>query len=219
MAEQETRISLVRHGRVHNPNTILYGRLPGFSLSETGREDAGQAARLLRNEPVAAIYSSPLRRAVETAHAIARFHSASQIQIQDLLIEVYTPFEGRPAAAADARGGDVYTGSRKPFEQPRDVFRRANSFFLGVRKTHRGQHVAAVTHGDVIVFMALWSRGLEPSAENKVRFSRLNILDGYPATGSVTTFRYLTDSDLERPLLHYQAPTSGRRRGEKESKR
>lgn len=209
MARQETQISLVRHGRVHNPDQVWYGRLPGFPLSEAGRRDAERAARQLCNEKLAAIYSSPLRRAVETARVIAAFHTGLAVEVRDCLIEVFSPFDGLPADLADARGGDVYTESPEPFEQPRDIVRRARAFFQEARKAHAGGHVAAVTHGDVIVFMALWARGLDASAENKVRFSRLNILGGYPAPGSITSFRYRTDSDQERPQLSTEDRTVG----------
>ena len=42
---EQTRVHVVRHGEVHNPDGILYGRLPGFRLSDTGRaQAAGRAA-------------------------------------------------------------------------------------------------------------------------------------------------------------------------------
>jgi broad specificity phosphatase PhoE len=40
-----TTIHLLRHGEVHNPTKVLYGRLPGFRLSERGLEQAEVAAR------------------------------------------------------------------------------------------------------------------------------------------------------------------------------
>ena len=43
MAEQ-TRVHVVRHGEVHNPTGVLYGRLPGFHLSERGRAQAAAVA-------------------------------------------------------------------------------------------------------------------------------------------------------------------------------
>jgi broad specificity phosphatase PhoE len=201
-----TRIALVRHGQVHNPEYLLYGRLPGFHLNRAGRGDAERAARLLQTEPLAAIFSSPLERAMETAHAIAHLHPDIEVQPSDLITEVYTPFEGRPAAEADARQGDVYTGSTAPFEQPENIRLRLERFFRQVRQSYPERHVVAVTHGDVILFMALWARGLAVSAENKVCFSRLNILDSYPDTGSITTFSFRTDSPLERPELSYVVP-------------
>jgi broad specificity phosphatase PhoE len=60
-------IVAVRHGPVVNPENIVYARLPGYHLSEQGRGDAGRLAAELSGIAVAAVYSSPLDRAVETA--------------------------------------------------------------------------------------------------------------------------------------------------------
>ena len=38
------RIHLVRHGEVHNPEGILYGRMPGYGLSQRGFEMADRVA-------------------------------------------------------------------------------------------------------------------------------------------------------------------------------
>lgn len=62
---------LVRHGEVDNPQGVVYADLPGFGLSERGRSQAAAAASHLADRPLAAVYSSPLRRAVQTASAIA----------------------------------------------------------------------------------------------------------------------------------------------------
>jgi len=70
------RLWLVRHGTVHNPDRVLYRRLPGFHLSSRGREEAEEAARFLRGEPLEAVWHSPLERAVETAEIISRPHGA-----------------------------------------------------------------------------------------------------------------------------------------------
>ena len=71
---QATTIHFVRHGEVHNPDHILYERLPGFHLSDRGRRMAEATARYLAASPqtntAAAIYSSPLDRTRETAQAI-----------------------------------------------------------------------------------------------------------------------------------------------------
>ncbi|MDP7364835.1 MAG: histidine phosphatase family protein, partial [Candidatus Latescibacteria bacterium] len=63
-----TTIYLVRHGEVHNPEQIIYGRLPGFGLSTKGREQVEAAATALEKlKPFDVLYSSPLQRAQESA--------------------------------------------------------------------------------------------------------------------------------------------------------
>ena len=63
------RLHLVRHGEVHNPQRVLYGRLPNFRLSDDGRAMAQQAADHVKRlgRPVTALYASPLQRTRESA--------------------------------------------------------------------------------------------------------------------------------------------------------
>lgn len=70
----KTVIYLVRHGRVENPGKIEYGRLPGFSLSRSGREQAmAIAQKILKDKiDICSVVSSPLERTVQTAEIISR---------------------------------------------------------------------------------------------------------------------------------------------------
>ena len=69
-----TTIHFVRHGKVYNPDHLLYERLPDFHLSDLGRRMAQATATYLAKNPqtntIAAVYSSPLDRTRETAGAI-----------------------------------------------------------------------------------------------------------------------------------------------------
>ena len=64
------RLFLVRHGQVHNPRELAYGHLPRFGLDPQGREQAERTAAWLSNCGVAALYTSPLLRARQTAAII-----------------------------------------------------------------------------------------------------------------------------------------------------
>src|ERR1700684_1670449 len=66
-----TVVHLLRHGEVENPKGIIYGRIPGFGLSEDGRMMAKAAADYLAERDVVAIFTSPLERARETAEPLA----------------------------------------------------------------------------------------------------------------------------------------------------
>src|SRR5256885_1919033 len=66
-----TRIYLIRHADVENPNRVLYGHLPGFPLSARGRDQAAELGRRLRDGGLRRIVHSPLERASETAQIIA----------------------------------------------------------------------------------------------------------------------------------------------------
>ena len=65
-----SRLYLIRHADVENPNRVLYGHLDGFQLSALGRSQAGALGDQLRDEGLKRIVSSPLARAVETARLI-----------------------------------------------------------------------------------------------------------------------------------------------------
>jgi broad specificity phosphatase PhoE len=95
-----TVVHLLRHGTVHNPDGILYGRIPGFRLSDEGRAQAEQVAEALAEADVAAVVASPLQRAQETATPIAKSHGLD-IVTEDGLIESGNLFEGRRFGVGD----------------------------------------------------------------------------------------------------------------------
>jgi broad specificity phosphatase PhoE len=66
----QTRLYLIRHADVENPNKVLYGHLDGFQLSALGRGQAAAVGERLRADEVRRIVHSPLARAVETAQLI-----------------------------------------------------------------------------------------------------------------------------------------------------
>ena len=88
-----TVVHMMRHGEVYNPDGVLYGRLPGFRLSDTGRTQARTVAAALADHDIAAVFASPLQRAQETAAPIAAAHGLT-ITTNDELIEADNVFEG-----------------------------------------------------------------------------------------------------------------------------
>ncbi|WP_127792906.1 histidine phosphatase family protein [Agromyces sp. LHK192] len=89
------QIHLVRHGEVHNPGGVLYGRLPGFPLSEHGRSTAQGAADELERtgRAIDAVIASPLERAMESAAPIARFAGLAA-EPDERVIEAFSRLEG-----------------------------------------------------------------------------------------------------------------------------
>jgi broad specificity phosphatase PhoE len=95
-----TVVHLLRHGEVHNPTKILYGRLPGFRLSELGVQMAEAAARALSEHDVTHVGASPLERAQQTAEPIAaRFDLP--VAVDERLIESANWFEGKRVSPGD----------------------------------------------------------------------------------------------------------------------
>lgn len=202
-----TKIYLIRHGQVHNPHQVMYGRLPGFRLTSTGRRQAQTAGQHLNGGSVDALYSSPMLRARQTAHEILNHVKSTKLSISSLLNEVCTVYEGRPGAEVDARQGDVYTGAAACFEQPKDVVARTLKFIRRMRRRHAGGRVAAVTHGDIITFIVLWAKGMDPTPKNKNRLLKAGFPSSYPAHASITTLTFHTNDEEERPSIEYLHPS------------
>ena len=91
---------LLRHGEVFNPDGILYGRLPGFRLSENGSRQAKIVAGVLADADLAVVLASPMQRAQETAAPIAAAHGL-EIVTEDRLIEADNRFEGERVSVGD----------------------------------------------------------------------------------------------------------------------
>lgn len=96
-------VHVVRHGLVDNPDGILYGRLPGFHLSEVGHAMAERTANhlcALTDGRVVYLAASPLERAAETAEPLAR-ELGLPVATDDRLIEPTNVFEGTAFAVGD----------------------------------------------------------------------------------------------------------------------
>ncbi|MBW2443769.1 MAG: histidine phosphatase family protein [Deltaproteobacteria bacterium] len=202
----ETAISFVRHGEVFNPDNVFYGRLAGFGLSGKGKYQAVRAAEALNGSRLTAIFSSPLLRARQTAGELVKSNPHLKLRVSSLLAEVASPFDGRPAREVDNLNGDVYTGSGDRFEQPRDIVHRVRQFIRRSRRQYAGDHIAAVTHGDVIAFTVLWINRQPLIPAHKSRLAPFGVSDGYPALASVTTFTFRTELDDEIPAVAYLRP-------------
>jgi broad specificity phosphatase PhoE len=92
-----TIVHLLRHGEVFNPDHVLYGRLPGYRLSELGAAQAKVAAEWFADRPIGHLVSSPLERAQQTAEPLAAA-TGLEVHTDHRLIEAANAFEGRPVA-------------------------------------------------------------------------------------------------------------------------
>jgi broad specificity phosphatase PhoE len=92
-----TVVHLLRHGEVYNPQGILYGRAPGFGLSDRGRAMAERVAERLGDRDITHLVSSPLERAQQTAAPLATVRGLTPV-IDERVIESTNVFEGRPFA-------------------------------------------------------------------------------------------------------------------------
>ena len=92
MSEQ-TIVHLLRHGEVHNPDGVLYGRRDGFHLSELGRTMAQRVADTISDRDIVHLVASPLDRTRET---IAPLAAARELEVHpdQRVIESTNVFEG-----------------------------------------------------------------------------------------------------------------------------
>jgi broad specificity phosphatase PhoE len=95
-----TVVHLLRHGEVHNPEHVMYGRLPGYHLSAVGRRMAERAGKALLDRDITHLVSSPLERARETAEPLATALDLD-VRVDDRLVEAGNSFQGLPFGPGD----------------------------------------------------------------------------------------------------------------------
>ncbi|MDQ1730447.1 MAG: hypothetical protein QOK10_606 [Pseudonocardiales bacterium] len=149
---QLTTVHLLRHGEVFNPGKVLYGRLPGYRLSEAGNEMALNAVKYLAGRDVTYLASSPLQRALETARPLAEAF-ALPVVTDDRLIEAGNRFEGKRVTG---EGGVLKRPSswplyRNPFrpswgEPYEQVAKRMLAAVLKARDEAAGHEAVCVSH-------------------------------------------------------------------------
>jgi broad specificity phosphatase PhoE len=155
-AHTMTTLLFVRHAEVHNPDQILYGRLPRFRLSDAGRMQAERLARFLAPEPIALIYTSPLLRARHTATAIAAHHPRTTVRRTQLLHEVGSAWQGT-AFSSFADDFNTYDNPCSPGDESvDDILRRMLRFLRLVCRRHPAQRILAVSHGDPITILRVY---------------------------------------------------------------
>ena len=90
----ETTVHLLRHGEVHNPEGILYGRRPGYNLSELGLKMAERVAERIGGQDITHVVSSPLERAQQTAGPLAKALGL-EISLDERVLESENLFVGK----------------------------------------------------------------------------------------------------------------------------
>jgi broad specificity phosphatase PhoE len=151
-AETRTVVHLLRHGEVHNPTKVLYGRLPGFRLSARGEQMAQEAAKALAGRDVTLVVSSPLERARQTAEPVAA-QFGLPVEIDERLIESENFFEGKRVGVGDGALRDPRNWHllRNPFrpswgEPYLDVAARMRAALLEARRRAEGHEAVCVSH-------------------------------------------------------------------------
>jgi broad specificity phosphatase PhoE len=147
-----TVVHLLRHGEVHNPEGVLYGRIPGYRLSDHGRDQADIVAKALADADLAAVLASPLQRAQETATPVATAHGLD-IRTDDRLIEAGNTFEGQKVGVGDGalRDPRYWWRLRDPFtpswgEPYQEIADRMLAAAHRARELALGREAVCVSH-------------------------------------------------------------------------
>jgi broad specificity phosphatase PhoE len=186
-----TVVHLLRHGEVYNPGGILYGRLPGFHLSDEGRLMSKAAAGFLAGRDVVALRSSPLDRARETAAPLAAQFGLG-VDIDERLIEPTNRYEGTTfgvgsgALRHPADWRYLYNPFRPSWGEPyKSIAVRMLAAMADAVRAARGHEVVCVSHQ-----LPIWT------ARRAIEGQRLwhDPRRRQCALASVTTFRYTGDT-------------------------
>jgi broad specificity phosphatase PhoE len=147
-----TTVHVLRHGEVFNPEKILYGRLPGYQLSELGVAMAKVAAVSIAGRDVTHLVASPLERAQQTAEPFAA-QFGLPVATDPRLIESRNAFEGKRFAVGDGalRNPRNWWLLRDPLtpswgEPYQEIADRMRAALDAARDAARGHEALCVSH-------------------------------------------------------------------------
>lgn len=213
-----TTLLIVRHGQTE---WNALGRIQGASntpLNAIGIEQARRIARRLATTPVAAVYSSDLSRAADTARIIReRFAAAGEVplRLSPRLREIaYGDWEGRTREELEATGwGDALrrwqAGCRGPLPEGAETREQADArideFLACVVPRHAGETVVIVGHGGTLRLMLCRLLGLPPERWGRVRLANTSLSKAVLAPGRRPSVPFVNDT------AHLRGMPGGRR--------
>jgi probable phosphomutase (TIGR03848 family) len=192
---------LIRHAANDWVGERLAGWTPDVHLNEEGRAQAEALAKRLADAPLAALYSSPLERTLETAQPIAQAHGLT-IQIREALGEShYGDWTGK--SLKELKDDKLWpvvqvypAGARFPHgESLREVQTRMVIELDAIRDAHPGQTVAVVSHSDPIRLAVAHYAGLALDLFQRLTISPASVTAfGFTQFGPRLIFLNYTDS-------------------------
>lgn len=190
---ETTVVHLLRHGEVENPRGVVYGRLPDYHLSASGRAMADAAADFFAERAVVAVFSSPLERAMETAKPVAQ-RLNQEIVVDERLIEPWNHFEGLKFGVGDGslHHPEHWAAMLNPFkpswgEPYREVVARMYEMLAVAREAASGREAVCVSHQ-----LPIWVTRRQAEAKRLWH----NPSRRECALGSVTSFTFSGDRIL-----------------------
>jgi broad specificity phosphatase PhoE len=176
-----TTFHLVRHAAHERVGSTLCGRMPGVRLGAVGREQAARLARRFANENIAAVQSSPLERAQETAQPIAEA-LGHEVERAEASLEIdFGSWSGRSfEELANDPGWGAWNAARAVNRPPGgESMLEAQARFVShlerMRAKHSGGAVVLVSHSDVIKAGLLYHLGLPIDGYQRIEIEPASI--------------------------------------------
>jgi broad specificity phosphatase PhoE len=207
-----TVVHLVRHGQVHNPVGLIYGRLPDYHLSETGRAMADRVAEHLRGRDVVHLRCSPLERAQETMEPIAAVFGLP-VTTDGRVIEADNYLEGIKVSLMGTvrrpKSWWLFRNALRPTwgEPYREIVSRMRHAVRDAEEEARGHEAVVVSHQLPIWMARCDAEGRPRPAQARVRAGQRHLLHA----GRGTNRRGRLRRAGRRPAQHRSDPQVRRR--------
>jgi len=211
----KTTVHLLRHGEVHNPEGVLYGRMPGYHLSDLGTEMAVKVADAIKDRDIIHLRASPLERAQETARPLVD-KLGLEIVTEPRVIESSNVFEGKRFGVGDGalRKPSAWVHLWNPFkpswgEPYKEVAARMMAAVHDARDTARGHEALIVSHQLPIWITRLHAEGRSFLHDPRRRQCTLCSLTSFNFTGDrLTSVSYSEPAGDLIPVRDKHAPFS-----------
>ena len=186
MTMPASRLHLVRHGEVFNPNGVLYERLEGFGLSDLGHKMAKAAADQLKREGVqiSKLIASPLQRTRESVRPIEELFGL-QAELDERVIENWNLFRGlRPGPRAILKRPslllNLYNPSKPSWGEPfTEIAQRMTGAALDHHGSVEGGDVVIVSHQLPIWMVHRSTNGLKLAHDPRARRCSLSSITSF----------------------------------------
>ena len=210
-----TTVHLLRHGEVHNPGGVLYGRMDGYHLSDLGRQMAQRVADALVGHDVVTVTASPLERAQETAAPIATEHGL-EIGTDSRVVESGNVFQGKRFGVGDGvlkkpqAWRHLWNPWRPSWGEPyKELVARMMAGMYDARDAARGHEAVLVSHQLPIWISRLHVEGRSFVHDPRRRQCTLCSLTSITFVGDeITTLRYSEPAADLIPVKDRKAPFS-----------
>ena len=211
----KTVVHLLRHGEVHNPSGVLYGRMDGYHLSDLGQVMAQRVADSVGDRDITHVVSSPLERAQETARPLAKARGV-EVSTDPRVIESTNVFEGKSFGVGDGvlKKPSAWRHLWNPFrpswgEPYKQLVARMMAGVYDARDAAVGHEAVVVSHQLPIWITRLHVEGRSFLHDPRRRQCTLCSLTSFTFEGDdLTTVRYSEPAADLIPVKDRHAPFS-----------